>query len=63
MDIKSWIRIRNIVELLEVAVEIVVAGVSEDFLEDGLEDFQSMWVVGETEFAKIERAEIIRHFK
>jgi hypothetical protein len=55
VDIKSWIRIRNIIEVLEVAVKVVVAGVPEDFLQDFLEDFQSVRVVGEAEFAKILR--------
>lgn len=51
VDIKSWIRVINIVKGFEVAVDFVVARVSENFLQNFLENLESVRVVRQSELA------------
>lgn len=52
MDIKCWIRVSNIVKGFKVSIDFVVACMPENFLQILLEDFETMWVVRQAEFAK-----------
>lgn len=48
MNIKT--RINNFIRFLKITINVVPALWSESFCEHVLEDFQAMWVVGESEF-------------
>lgn len=45
VNIKSWIRVVNVIESFEVSVDFMVACVTENFLQDEFEDFKAVGVV------------------
>lgn len=50
MDIKSWIRVSNIVNGFEISVKVVSA-MAENFFQYFLENFQTMWVIRQSKLA------------
>lgn len=50
VNIKSWMRIRNIIKGFEVSEDFMAVCFAENFLQDAFEHLQFMWVVGQSEF-------------
>lgn len=55
MNVKSWSRVCNIVESFKVAIDFKVARFAENLLQDFFEDFKSMGIIRQTEFARTEK--------
>lgn len=63
MDIKSRIRVRNIVNGFEVSMQVIGAVAAKHLLQNTFEHLQSMWIIGQSKFTEIDAKIIFKNLE